>query len=127
MTKRKAIVSAFLVIVLSFSSLTFAVERVQTKPGIVKPKPLQLAPVELPDLMVESIWLDNQCQIHFKVKNAGKGNIPEGMHRESMVRVQFGSEIKDLPLGRIDPNGALKKAGGFISFNTQIPLKSLWA
>ncbi len=124
MTKRKAIVSAFLVIVLSFSSLTFAVERVQTKPGIVKPKPLQLAPVELPDLMVESIWLDNQCQIHFKVKNAGKGNIPEGMHRESMVRVQFGSEIKDLPLGRIDPNGALKKAGGFISFNTQIPLKS---
>jgi hypothetical protein len=73
---------------------------------------------------VDSIWLDNQCNINFRLKNAGKGSIPDGEHRESVVRVQFGSEIKDLPLGRIDLNGALKKAGGLVSFNTQIILKS---
>ncbi len=73
---------------------------------------------------MDSIWLDNQCNINFKLRNTGKGNIPDAEHRESVVRVQFGSEIKDLPLGRIDPNGALKKAGGLVSFNTQMILKS---
>jgi hypothetical protein len=73
---------------------------------------------------VDSIWLDSQCNINFKLSNVGKGNIPDAEHRESAVRVQFGSEIKDLLLGRIDPKGALKKAGGLISFNTQMTLKS---
>jgi hypothetical protein len=109
---------------LSSLSLSFAVERVQTKPGVVQTKPLQLAPMELPDLLVDSIWLDNQCHINFRLKNSGKGSIPDAEHRESVVRIQFGSEIKDLPLGRIDPNGALKKARGFVSFNTQVVLKS---
>jgi hypothetical protein len=122
--KAKAIIPLILFIILSFFSLPFAVEKVQVKPGVVQTKPLQLAPVDLPDLVVDGIWLDGQCSINFRLKNSGPGNIPDGEHKESVVRVQFGSEIKDLLLGRIDPNGALKKAGGLISFNTQMTLKS---
>jgi Kre9/KNH-like N-terminal Ig-like domain len=122
--KTKTVIQLILFIVLSFLSLSFAVERVQVKPGVVQTKPIQVTPVELPDLLVDSIWLDNQCNINFRLKNSGKGNIPDTEHRESVVRIQFGSEIKDLSLARIDPNGALKKAGGLVSFNTQMTLKS---
>jgi hypothetical protein len=106
--KAKTIIPLIPFIVLSFLFLFPA-------QGTAQPKP---------DLVVDSIWLDSQCNINFKLKNSGQGSIPDGEHKESVVRVQYGSEIKDLLLGRIDPNGALKKAGGFISFNTQVVLKS---
>jgi hypothetical protein len=123
--KKVAMMPIIVFIVLSFFSLSLALEKVQTKPGQVTADRLEKAKLlELPDLVVDSIWLDSQCNINFRLKNAGKGNIPDGEHRESVVRVQFGSEIKDLLLGRIDPNGALKKARGFVSFNTQVVLKS---
>ena len=111
-------------IILYFFFPSFADQRIQTKPGVVQTGPIQVTPVDLPDLVVDNIWLDNQCNINFKLINSGKGNIPDGEYRESVVRVQFGSEIKDLLLGRIDPNGALKKSGGLVSFNIQITLKS---
>jgi hypothetical protein len=106
--KAKTIIPLIPFIVLSFLFLFPA-------QGTAQPKP---------DLVVDSIWLDSQCNINFKLKNSGQGSIPDGEHKESVVRVQYGSEIKDLLLGRIDPNGALKKAGGLVSFNTKIPLKS---
>ncbi|OGP87193.1 MAG: hypothetical protein A2156_08055 [Deltaproteobacteria bacterium RBG_16_48_10] len=128
----KLIISIIAIIVLSFFSLSFAQERVETKIAALQTKPGQVPAdrlekakiVELPDLVVDSIWLDNQCHINFKLRNVGKGNISDGEHRESVVRVQFGSEIKDLLLGRIDPNGVLKRAGGSVSFDTQILLKA---
>jgi hypothetical protein len=124
--KAKLIILIISVLILSFLSLSLAQQRVQNRPIQVPAGELDKAKlvVELPDLVVESIWLDGQCNINFKLRNSGKGNIPDGEHRESVVRVQFGSEIKDLLLGRIDPNGVLKKARGFVSFNTQIILKS---
>jgi hypothetical protein len=112
-------------IVLSFFSLSLALEKVQTKPGQVTADRLEKAKLlELPDLVVDNIWLDNQCNINFKLRNIGKGNIPDEEHKNSLVRIQFGSEIKDFPLPRIDSNGVLKKPGGSVSFNTQIVLKS---
>jgi hypothetical protein len=128
----RLIVPIIAIIVLSFLSFSFAQERVETKIAALQTKPGQVPAdrlekakiVELPDLVVDSIWLDNQCHINFKLRNVGKGNIPDGEHRESVVRVQFGSEIKDLLLGRIDPNGVLKRAGGSVSFDTQILLKA---
>jgi len=77
-----------------------------------------------PDLVVEKVWLDSQCQINFQLKNAGQGNIPDGEHRESAVRVQFDSETKEFALGKVDPNGNLKKAGSLVSFDTEMKLSS---
>jgi hypothetical protein len=114
----KLVIPIIGVIILSFLGSSFAEQKVQTKS-------IQVTAGLLPDLVVDSIWLDGQCNINFRLKNSGQGGIPDAEHRESVVRVQFGSEIKDLLLGRIDPNGALKKAGGLVSFNTQITLKSL--
>lgn len=122
--KAKMVMLLIPFIVLSFLALSFAVEKVQVKPGVIQTRPVQVTPMDLSDLVVDSIWLDSQCHINLKLKNSGKGSISDREHRESVVRVQFGSEIKDLLLGRIDPNGALKKAGGLVSFNTQIILKS---
>jgi len=117
--KKVTMMPIIMFIVLSFFSLSLALEKVQTKPGQVPAGQLEKAKLlELPDLVVDSIWLDSQCHINLKLKNSGKGSISDREHRESVVRVQFGSEIKDLLLGRIDPNGALKKAGGLVSFNT---------
>jgi hypothetical protein len=113
----KLVIPIIGVIILSFFGSSFAEQKVQTKS-------IQVTAGVLPDLVVESIWLDNQCNINFKLRNSGKGNIPDGEHRESVVRVQIGSEIKDFPLGRIDPNGVLKKSGGLVSFNAQILLKT---
>jgi hypothetical protein len=38
------------------------------------------------------------------------------------VRVQFGKEFKEFILGKVDPNGNLKKAGGMVSFDTEMKL-----
>jgi len=123
MRKRATIPLVLVMILLGFSS-SFAVE--------LKPPPAKGAPATtpkpsekpLPDLIVERVWLDPQCQINFQLKNIGKGEIAEGDHSASVVRVQFGTEFKEFFLGKVDPGGALKKAGGFISFDTQILLKS---
>ena len=122
--KRRMIFSMIGIFLLSFFSLSFAVEKAQMKPGVVQTRPIQVTPVELPDLVVDSIWLDNQCNINFRLKNAGKGNIPDAEHRESVVRVQIGENVKDFLLGRVDSNGVLKKGGGVVSFNTDVLLKS---
>ncbi len=125
MKKRLVIFFVSLTIILCFLSHSLAQQRSQTKPIQVPSRQLEKAKiVELPDLIVDSIWLDNQCHVNFRLKNSGKGNIPDGEHRECAVRVQFGSEIKDFPMLRIDPSGVLKKAGGSVSFNTQVLLKS---
>jgi len=122
--KRRMIFSMIGIFFLSFFSLSFAVQKAQMKPGVVQTRPIQVTPVELPDLVVDSIWLDTQCNINFKLRNSGKGSIPDGEHRESAVRIQFGPDIKDFPLSKVDSNGVLKKAGGLIPFNAQITLKS---
>ena len=116
--KGKLVIPIIGVIILSFFGSSFAEQKVQTKS-------IQVTAGLLPDLVVDSIWLDNQCNINFKLRNSGKGDIPDREHRESVVRVQFDSEIKDLPLRRVDPTGALKKAGAVGSFNARILLQSI--
>ncbi len=131
--KKSIILSLVIVVVLSFLSFCLTGQPVQAGPGPVQTKPhtIPMQQIEkskllaaLPDLGVDSIWLDNQCNINFKLKNSGPGSVPDGEHKESVVRVQYGWEIKDFPLLKVDPNGVLRKAGGMVSFNTQIPLKS---
>lgn len=133
MIKKRSILWVIPLVLFSYLSLSFAQGRIQTGPRAIEPRPGQ-APAERfgqinpgeprPDLVAESIWLDHQCHIHIKLKNSGGGNIPDAEHRECIVRVQAGSEIKDLFLGRIDPGGILKRAGGSVSLDTQIPLKT---
>ena len=69
----------------------------------------------LPDLVVEKVWLDAQCQINFQINNSGKGNIPDAEHSASAIKVQYGAKSKEFLLGKMDPNGYLKKPGGLVS------------
>ncbi len=113
-----------LLMVFIFPSMLIGVE---LKPPPAKavpsttPKPIEKP---LPDLMVEKIWLDAQCQINFQLKNIGRGDIIDGDHSASAVKVQYGAEVKEFFLGKVDPGGVLKKAGGFVSFDTEIKLTS---
>ncbi len=131
--KKRKIRFSVLVFALSFVSLGLTGQPAHAGPGSVQTKPHTVPTQQiekpktlaaLPDLVVESIWLDNRCNVNFKLRNSGPGNIPEKEYKDSAVRVQSGSDIKDFPLSRIDQSGVLKKAGGVVSFNTQIPLKS---
>jgi hypothetical protein len=85
-----------------------------------------------PDLMVEKVWLDAQCQINFLLKNTGKGSILDSEHSQGMVRVYFGKDQEDFyftktsPKGKppVDPGGALKAPGGSVVYDTKIKLDS---
>ena len=92
--KKVAMMPIIIFIVLSFFSLSFAEQKVQIKPGVVQTKPVQVTPMEFPDLVMDSIWLDNQCNINFKLRNTGKGNIPDAEHRESVVRFSLDQRSK---------------------------------
>ncbi len=87
--------------------------------------PAAAVALPLPDLIVERIWLDNQCRINFQLKNNGAGSIPEERYRLGMVRLFIGSQELDYSLvqayeGRqaVDSAGSLKQPKGVISFNT---------
>lgn len=118
------VISFILAMVFTLSSSSYGLDPKSTpaKPlPATTPKPTGKL---LPDLIVERVWLDAQCQINFQLKNIGKGDIADGDHSASTVRVQFGKEFKEFFLGKVDPGGVLKKAGGYISFDTQVLLKS---
>ena len=86
-----------------------------------------------PDLVVEKIWLDDACQINFRIKNAGGGAIPDAEHAMAMVRIVFGKQFKEFPYGSasaageipVDPGEALKAPGSAVEFNTGIIIDSV--
>jgi hypothetical protein len=92
-------------------------------------KPVKLTGA-LSDLKVEQVWLDDACQINFRLKNTGKYPMPDKAHKGGMVRVKFGRNHEDFNLNKpsakmhplIDPNGALKKPGSSLSYKTNIVL-----
>lgn len=85
----------------------------------------------LPDLVIERVWLDAQCQINFQIKNVGKGGIPDSEYRQGMVKVYFGKEHEDIYFTKtsskgkppMDPGGKLKSPGGMVQYDTQIKLE----
>ncbi|RPI77554.1 MAG: hypothetical protein EHM45_08630 [Desulfobacteraceae bacterium] len=136
--QRRIVLLVLLVAVLYFSFFTLGqgnpvcqANPRQSQPQVVQPQtdPSQLQKVQavarlLPDLVVDRIWSDSQCQINFRLRNAGRGPIPETEYRASVTRVQFGAEIRDFNQAQTDPSGLLKNAGGSVDFNTQISLKT---
>ena len=44
----------------------------------------------LPDLVVERIWLDDDCFLNFRIKNRGKGHIPDNQFLNGNVQVIHG-------------------------------------
>lgn len=105
---------------------------------------------KLSDLRVDQIFLDRECRINLKVRNAGKYKMPDSEHLRGMVRVYFGDSHEDfflrqgslkmsgglvsgqaakIPGGALsrkiamDPRGALKNPGSSLSYNTNIVLK----
>lgn len=77
-----------------------------------------------PDLVVDRIWLDERCALHFAVRNAGPGGMPEDEHVRGQIRVAVGKEMKALALKQVDPGKVLTKPGGVVSFNTQVVLEN---
>ncbi|OGP87200.1 MAG: hypothetical protein A2156_08090 [Deltaproteobacteria bacterium RBG_16_48_10] len=117
-----------------FYSLSHSAEtKVKTpeKAESSKVSPTATSGPPLPDLIVERIWLDNQCRINFQIKNSGPGNIPDDKHRLGRLRLFIGSREVDYSFSQtfegrqaIDPSGALKHSGGVVSFNTRQRLET---
>ena len=81
------------------------------------------AVVALPDLIVESIWLNNQNHICFKLKNIGLGSPKDVDFSLAKIKLSYGSEEKEYNLANIDPQKLLFKSAGIVSFTTDIALK----
>lgn len=125
---------------LFFASLLYAAEinnPLHTKIPTGKNAPSQVRkvqkPKQLPDLIIEMVWLDEQRNILFNLKNAGNGSIPDREHRQSWVRVQYGEKALDFHLAKknpgdrppVDPKGELKQPGGVVTYNTGLKVKAL--
>lgn len=103
----------------------------KTAPGTTTQQPKSKPTGTVSDLSVDKVWLDNQCMINIKLKNAGKYTMPDKEHSQGMVRVYFRKSHEDFYFKKIsvqkkpavDPNGALKKPGSTLSYNTKIELK----
>uniref|UniRef100_A0A7V6CDH2 CARDB domain-containing protein n=1 Tax=Thermodesulfobacterium geofontis TaxID=1295609 RepID=A0A7V6CDH2_9BACT len=77
----------------------------------------------LPDLIVESIWLDNQNRICFKLKNIGLGSPQERDFSLAKLKLIYGSREREYNLFNIDPQRLLYRPSGTVSFATDIELK----
>ncbi len=78
---------------------------------LVKPRHIRL----LPDLVVQKIWLD-RSHIAFRIRNAGRGSIPENQHRRAKVK----AGLKTYSLTVVDPKGLLKRPGRLVDYTTDI-------
>ena len=99
---------------------------IQSPSPVAKPPAINKKPASLPDLLVEKIWLDRQCVLHFKIRNKGRAAIPAQEHKLAKVRLAIGSKnyffsfIDPNPSVRaVDPRGNLRKPGGSVSFNSE--------
>ena len=45
--------------------------------------------------VVDRIWLDNQCHINFRLRNASEGRIPYRQYRQGGASVYFGEEGRE--------------------------------
>ena len=84
----------------------------------------------LSDIKADRVWLDDQGQINFKLRNSGKRTMSTPEHNQGVVRVYFGKAYEDFLLAKkspqgkaaVDPKGALKKPGKTVSYNAKITL-----
>jgi len=135
----RPLIIIYTTILLFFASLLYAAEinkPLHIKTPSAKNPPSQVRkvqkPKQLPDLIVEMVWLDEQRNILFNLKNVGNGSIPDREHRQSWVRVQYGEKTLDFHLAKknpgdrppVDPDGELKEPGGVVTYNTGLKLKT---
>jgi hypothetical protein len=91
---------------------------------------LYVAPCDLPDLTVEGLSLDKDCCLVIRLKNVGKGPVPQkAWHFEFMdycaVSIYSGDkQIACSPLVAIDPDHALEPPGGVLVFKTDLKIKN---
>jgi hypothetical protein len=83
----------------------------------------------LPDLVVDGVSLDEQCNVLVTVSNRG-GPIPDKEYRQAAIRVQAGHRQEtyrpagtDEGMSAVDP-GKVLRAGGTLTFNTRIRLEA---
>src|SRR4030043_683722 len=84
----------------------------------------------LPDLVVERVWVDNECSINFTIRNNG-GKIPEGEYAECIVALEYENNYETFSLSSsrvtkhtpVDPKGSLKNPSGAVSYNTKIKIE----
>ncbi len=77
----------------------------------------------LPDLKVERIWRDQNCVLHLRIKNRGKGVIPDKQFDKARLQVAVGTDKKTFYLKQIDPKGRLRKPNGKIDTASGIKVK----
>ena len=132
--RRRAFIIINVIVLLFFISLLYSNEinkQLGTKITTHQVRQTQRTK-QLPDLIVERVWLDEQGNIVFSIKNAGRGVISDSEHGQSRVRVQYGNKALDFWLTKNNPNrrppvdgkGALKRPGGAITYITGIKLSS---
>lgn len=92
---------------------------------VIAPTTRYREPNLLPDLVVEKIWLDQRCMVHFKLRNNSRAPISAQQHRAAKVRLIIGGKHYVFPLSTtdasspaIDPTGNLRKPEGIVSFNS---------
>ena len=120
----------FLLFLFLFSSFCFA-QPIQLSPQepaqpLNQTQTIQKKPsavVALPDLIVESIWLNNQNRICFKLKNIGLGSPQEKDFSLAKLKLIYGSREREYNLFNIDPQRLLYRPSGTVSFATDIELK----
>jgi hypothetical protein len=95
---------------------------VQKQAPIQKPARVPMTISILDDLVVERIWLDNNCQINISLLNRNRQR-SNTIFSNLLVRVDYG-ETKELSVSRLDPRGSLAGPGGRVAFNTRITLKA---
>ncbi|MCM8784617.1 MAG: hypothetical protein NC818_07660 [Candidatus Omnitrophica bacterium] len=70
----------------------------------------------LPDLLVERIWMDNNCHIYFTLKNRSLGSLDDNAYRNSRVQYSTSSETKEYSLAQIDPSRFLSRPQGRVDY-----------
>jgi hypothetical protein len=107
-----------------------ATAQASTQQGTALVSPGMEAPAKLPDLVVKQVWLDEACQIRYRIENAGSGGISDRPHAQGAVRVSVGGGHKDFYFTRgtstgqpaVDAGGVLKKPRGSVDYGTGITL-----
>jgi hypothetical protein len=97
-----------------------------TSPEKLTPRP----EIQLPDLVVDKVYMDKTCRISFKLSNRGRGAIPDSEHELARVTIYY----YQLPMRKpvefdvyrfsdaVDPRGVLKAPGSSVTYATDIKL-----
>ncbi|ARM31502.1 CARDB domain-containing protein [Prosthecochloris sp. HL-130-GSB] len=93
-----------------------------TVTAVPAPLPLKL----LPDLVVEEIWLDEQCRVNARLKNHGPGALPDEVytvHTPESAGIYFwqnGRRWGGATIWKLDPQRSLQQPGGTATYTSSL-------